>query len=79
MNACPLFDQHADLAQFVAVQIVFRPVAFAHIRHTLAPALSLGPFLLLPDSPYGDWTNGIFCNLIGSCLRMRPELGQGFV
>src|SRR5262249_10444204 len=40
MNSRPLFDQHADLAQFVFAQTVSRPVAFAHGRPTLAPEYS---------------------------------------
>src|SRR5258707_7187928 len=37
-NAGPLFNQHADLAQFVFAQAGRRPLAFAHCAHVLAPA-----------------------------------------
>src|SRR6516225_5408660 len=49
MNSCPLFDQHADLAQFVLRQTVFRAVALAHGHPIAAPWCARGRSSLLAN------------------------------
>jgi hypothetical protein len=78
MDSRPLFNQHADLAQLVFAQTVFRPVAFAHVI-TLSPRQWRGgPALLLSNRTHWGKT---MIRVLGrnAALRVCPELRQRFV
>src|SRR3974377_1897572 len=81
MDARPLFDQHADLAQLVFVQTVSRAVALAHGHPALAPSARSGPAtaaLLLSNCAH--WRQAMI-GILGrhAALPIRPELLQGLV
>src|SRR5277367_305428 len=76
-DARPLFNQHADLAQFMFTKTVRRSLPFAHYRPALALTFARAEIHCLPQSAGWDGPLGIFQDI--ARLRIGAELRQRFV